>query len=90
MFVAPATHIDPPSCVIEDGKCMVCELGVEQHKVIWVTPDYTPDFNALGLKSCWFETGGDAHHGAWARYICLVVTEAENTMDRNVFEELYG
>jgi hypothetical protein len=69
---------------------MICELGVERHKVIWVDPTDIIDFCALGLKECWFENGGDVHHGSWARYICLVVTEPEDTMDREAFEELYG
>ena len=89
MVVASAIHAQPHSVYIEDGVCLVCEIRVEQHKVLWVDQNEYPDFGALGLKECMFENG-KTHHGPWYRYICLILTETEDTMDREAFEELYG
>lgn len=91
MFVAPAEHARPPSLFItDDGLCMQCGKHVTAHKVVWCDPEETPEFATMGLIDCMFESGADTHHGVWGRYLCLIVEEETEPMDREEFEELYG
>jgi hypothetical protein len=76
--------------ITDDGDCMQCGKSVAVHKVVWVDPEETPDFESMGLTDCMFETGADMHHGLWCRYLCLILEDETDTMDREDFEELYG
>jgi hypothetical protein len=87
----PASGVNPPSMIFSaEGKCAVCGLHEDAHKVVWFAELDAAFLDQAGLRSCMYETGfGD--HGVWYRYVCRPVGDpAEDTMDREEFEEMYS
>jgi hypothetical protein len=87
----PASGVDPPSLIFDaHGNCVFCNLHEDVHKIVWTENNEVVALESMGLKSCMYETGFGAH-GPWFRYVCRPNGDvAEDTMDREEFEEMYS
>lgn len=87
----PASGADPPSMIFSpDGKCAVCGLHEDVHKIVWAETNEAVHLDQLGLTACMYETGF-GNHGVWFRYVCRSNRNvAEDPMDREEFEEMYS